>query len=464
MRRLIAVVGLAIFAVATVASNASAVPSFVRQTGLTCNQCHVTFVNVPDFTFTGKKFRLNGYRTPYIAEKIEAGEEGALSGNRLMMGIQNIFSLRFRNSLLAQSKPASDKTGPAAEAGPVTSVPGTSISFFYVGAIGEHIGIWNEFYFVDAGNQSASASPFKGYTTFDEYDVKFVLNPGYDNIVGFAVSTQSLNSLGGFSPFNSGTPNQMQRGGLNNAHTAYVNLSAYAMIKDRVMVIVGAQPGEDNLNFSDGMNYQAILGYALGNTDHNQLWYVGQIKAGNDAIPIVSSPSINSDGLITYSSVTGIAATRGNGPDGKALGAYTPANTGDFVRTLQEIHYGFVDRGPHSLSGAAGYSYARETYDDGAEVTHSGVGARVRYQYDRTWGFEYGISKALTYDFTDVRGVDHTISNPLNWSSITFSYRPAMNFAVTLGVGLNTSSGTRLDDTREFRNGWSWNIGYDFMF
>jgi hypothetical protein len=461
--------GLALFATVLVVESASAVPSFTRQTGLTCNQCHITFSNVPDFTFTGKKFRLNGYRTPYVAEKIESGEEGALSGNRMLLGIQNIFSLRFRNSFLAQSKPASVSdcgTTPGtcntneAEAGPVTSVPGTSISFFYVGAIGEHIGIWNEFYFVDAGNDSESASPFKSYTTFDEYDVKFVINPGYDNIVGIGVSTQSLNSLAGFSPFNSGTPNHMQRGGLNNAHTAYVNLAAYAMIKDRVLVVLGAQPGEDNLNFSDGMNYQAVVGYAFGNTDHNQLWYVGQIKAGNDAIPIVSSPSINENGLITYNSITGITGTRRAGEQT----AYVPTEQGDFVRTLQEIHYGFIDKGPHSVSAAAGFSYNRETYEDGAEVKHAGVGARARYFYDRTWGVEYGINKSVKYDFVDQAGVEHNVSNPLNFGSITFFYRPAMNFSLSLGLALNTASGTRLDDDRTFRKGWSWNIGYDFMF
>src|SRR5688572_32627792 len=107
MRRLAVASAFALFASVTLASSANAVPSFTRQTGLTCNQCHITFSNVPDFTFTGKKFRLNGYRTPFVSEKIEAGEEGALNGNRLVLGIQNIYSLRFRNTLLSQSKPAS---------------------------------------------------------------------------------------------------------------------------------------------------------------------------------------------------------------------------------------------------------------------------------------------------------------------------------------------------------------------
>jgi hypothetical protein len=471
MRRLLVAGFTAVLGTAALASSASAVPSFVRQTGLTCNQCHVTFANVPDFTFTGKKFRLNGYRTPYIAEKIEAGEEGALSGNRLVMGIQNIFSLRFRNVFLSQSKSASDKAGPEAEAGPVETNPGSSISWFYVGGIGEHIGIWNEFYLINNGNASSSApnaaDPEAARSfrieTFDEYDVKFTMNPGYDNIVGIGVSTQALNAIAGFSPFSSGTPNHMQRGGLANAHTSYLNMFAYGLIKDRVLVAVGVQPGEDNFNFSNGMNYQTVLGYALGNTDHNQLWYVFQLKAGTDAIPIVTNPSINSDRLITYNdAIQGVRQTRSAVTTEQV--AYVPEETGDFVRTLQEIHYGFVDKGPHSLSSAAGFSYNRETYEDGAEIKHSAIGGRVRYYYDRTYGVEYNFSKALTYEFTDVNGVEHSVSKPFNGTSISLFYRPAMNFSVGLTAGINTSSGTRLDDNREFRKGWSWSILYDFMF
>ena len=463
MRRLIA--GLVLVA-AFIPSTSQAVPSFVRQTGLTCNQCHITFSNVPDFTYTGKKFRLNGYRTPYVAEKIEAGEEGALSGNRLMLGIQNIYSLRFRNTLLAQSKPASDAAGPAAVAGPVTTTPGTSISWFYVGAIGEHFGMWNEFYLAASGTgASASSSPFR-FEAFDEYDVRFVFNPGYENIVGFAVTTQSLNSLAGFSPFNSGTPNNMQRGGIGNAHTAYVNVAAYGFVKDRFLAVAGVQTGEDNYSYSDGMNYQLIGAYAFGNTDHKQLWYVAQLKAGNDAVPIVSTPSMNTDRVVTYrDAITGITATRGKDATGKTItAAYDPTNTGDFVRTLQEVHYGFVDHGPHSLTTAVGFAYDKETYDDGAEIKRTGVGARARYYYDRTWGVEYSISKNLSYDFTDRSGKVHPVSNPTNFSSITGYYRPAMNFSLSLGLGINRTTGTILDDSRTFRKGWSWNIGYDFMF
>ncbi|HUL49615.1 MAG TPA: hypothetical protein VLT79_06320, partial [Gemmatimonadales bacterium] len=66
----------AVGALAIVASVAQArVPSFVRMTGYTCNQCHMTWTPTPDFTFTGQKFRMNAYREPFIADKIEAGNE-----------------------------------------------------------------------------------------------------------------------------------------------------------------------------------------------------------------------------------------------------------------------------------------------------------------------------------------------------------------------------------------------------
>jgi hypothetical protein len=454
---------IAVLGVGWTAASVSAVPSFTRQTGLTCNQCHVTFSNVPDFTFTGKKFRLNGYRTPYVAEKIEAGEEGSLSGNRLTLGIQNIFSLRFRNVLLSQTKAASDASQPDPGKGPVTTQPGTTISWFYVGGIGEHIGLWNEFYLDAVGNASASAAPFR-INTFDEFDLKFAFNPGYENIVGFAVTTQGIGDLAGFGPFNSGTPSAIQRGGISSAHTAYVNLAAYSLIKDRFLVVAGVQPGEDNYNFSDGMNSEAVLGYAIGNTDKNQAWLNFSIKAGNDGVPLVSNPSLNSDRAITYrEAIAGVAALHKNSA-GQPLGAYTPANTGDFVRTLAEVLYGFVDRGPHSFTGGIGISNNRETYDDGAEIKQSAIGLRGRYFYDRTFGVEYSMNRYLKNDFTDSAGLLHPATKTHSGKSATFFYRPAMNFSFSLGVGINDQLGMMLDDNRQVRSGWSWNLGYDFFF
>src|SRR2546422_2643774 len=93
------------------------VPAFVRQTGLTCNQCHMSVTPAPDFTFTGMKFRLNGFRTPWVAEKVEAGTEGALNGQRLVLTLGGALSFHGRSILVPQTTPASDPAPPEPTAG-----------------------------------------------------------------------------------------------------------------------------------------------------------------------------------------------------------------------------------------------------------------------------------------------------------------------------------------------------------
>ena len=73
--------------------------------------------------------------------------------------------------------------------------------------------------------------------------------------------------------------------------------------------------------------------------------------------------------------------------------------------------------------------------------------------------------------FTDKNGVKHTVrSGAFNPISGTFFYRPAMNFSLSLGFGLLTKSGqggfedVAPDGYNYGRNGWNWNIGFDYMF
>src|SRR5688500_5756909 len=82
------------------------VPNFVRMTGLACNQCHVAPFRQPDFTWTGMKFRFNGWRAPWTADRIEAGPEGRLSGHRLQIQTYIPMNLHVRTILLNQEKPS----------------------------------------------------------------------------------------------------------------------------------------------------------------------------------------------------------------------------------------------------------------------------------------------------------------------------------------------------------------------
>jgi len=475
MRRFGLAAVAAAFGIVALSASANAVPSFVRQTGLTCNQCHITFANVPDFTFTGKKFRLNGYRAPYVAEKIEAGEEGALNGKRLMLGVQNIFSLRFRNTLLAQSKSSSRSLAPANPASALSTTPGSSISWFYVGAIGEHIGLWNELYLDGAGG--GTESDIFRMTSFDEYDLKFVINPGYDNILGIAYTTQASNCLAGFCPYTPGGGSANLTGkGIGNAHTPYVNMMAYALIKDRMVAVLGIQPGEDNRSFS-GHNYGGLFAYALGNSDYNQSWVKYEFAMGNDAIPSITSVNLDwATRNITYTSNSIYTNLRGSTTATRV--AYRAADMGDFFRQGVQVLYGFVDRGPHSLSSGCGWSMSRETYAEGSEwKSAQPVGCGFRYYYNRTYGVEYQLTKNVKpAEFTDKNGVRHeNVAAAFNPVNFTVFYRPAMNFSLSLGLAAMTKSGeagfvgegvnATPNAAGSFkRNGWSWNIGFDYMF
>jgi hypothetical protein len=467
MRKYALLTGLGVVLAGALASEASAVPSFTRMTGMTCNQCHVSFSPVPTFTFSGKKFRLNGYRAPHVAQKMEAGEEGALNGKRLQIGLTDYFSFRFGSSLLAQSKPTWNPAGPEPNSSSLSTNPYNNAAIFFVGPIGDHIGIWNEFYF-STGGVNTQTFRVIGY---DEYDVKFVVNTE-NAILGVNLSTQSLNQTLGFGPFPTGLTSHMQRGGFAQAHTPYGNLSAYGFFNDRLAVTVGLQAGEDNLNYSCGdtnnngqrddgscMNWQGMVAYALKNSDENELWVNAFVKVGNDAVPIVSNTDLSADrARWTYSdAIAGVSATRGTTAAQRV--PYTNVDVGDFFRSYYEIFWGAIDRGPHSIATTLRLNINSEEYADQSKIVHNAIGFGARYMYDRTWGLNLAIDSDMTHEFTDLNGNVHDIPRGVGLSTV-LSYRPAMNFSVNLTVG--NSRATRLDE--RFNNGWAWNLGLDYLF
>jgi hypothetical protein len=431
------------------AAEAHAVPSYVRQTGLTCNQCHMTWTPNPDFTFTGEKFRLNGYRTPFVAERLEAGEEGALNGKRLLLGLNNYWSFHYRSTLLSQSKSASDPRLSEPDANPVGSQPFGSLGLDYAGPIGDHWGIWTEYYFAaNGGNPNVY-----NMVSNDEYDVKYVFNPG-DNIVGMAFTTQSIKCLAGFCPFSDGTPVSMQRSGAGgNGHAPYANIAMYGLWNDRLLTVAGVRAGDDNLDYQR-MNYEGVVGLALGNTDYNRLWIWGEIHAGNDMVPQISSLGLShsNNSISARDAVRGVSATNGGT-------VYASSMTGDMLRTHFAVRGGFIDKGPYSFTYEAGVAMADEKYSDGATVKATGIGARFRFFYDRTYGIEAGANKRTKYDFTDVNGVVHDIPSDMGWG-LRLIYRPAMNFAWELAWA--NSQAAVLD--QNWRNGWSWSLSWHFLY
>jgi hypothetical protein len=470
MRKLALATGMVLFASAVMAPSVQAVPSFTRITGMTCNQCHVSFSPVPTFTFTGKKFRLNGYRAPHVAQKIEAGEEGALSGKRLSLGVTDYLSFRFGSTLLSQSRAAYVEGAATPEASSLQTNPFSNAAIYFVGPIGDHFGIWNEFYI----NGTGSGNDIFRTLAYDEYDVKFVVNTE-NSILGATLSTQSLNQALGFGPFPTGLTSHMQRGGVGQAHAPYANVGVYGFFNDRLAAVVGFQAGEDNYEYScrdvnqngkrdDGicMNWQTMVAYAISNTDDNELWVNTYFKVGNDAVPITTNVQVNgTTRAFQYAdAIQGVRQTRGTTPAQQV--AYGAVDIGDVMRNTTEVTWGFIDKGPHSLATSVRASINKDEYADNSSITHHTLGASARYIFDRTYGFNVYAEQDLQHEFTDLRGTTYDIERGLGWG-VTATYRPAMNFAVNL-----TTSNSRITALQtgnaSYNNGWSWNLGIDYLF
>jgi len=435
MRWLRAVVLVSVLAVLGSQAANARVPLFVRQTGLACNQCHVTWTPTPDLTFTGTKFRLNGYRTPWVAEKIEAGEEGALNGRRLVLGVTGYLSYHMRSNLFQQSKSSSDPSLPTPDASPVQSNPFSSLAWDYAGPIAENVGIWTEWYstnFNPVTTGAGSVGNQFGAVRNDEMDIRMAFNPGEGgNIISLFYNNQSQ-STPFFAAFGSGAPAGSQ--------SEFIHFGGAAWLKDRVALELDIGPGQDNLDYKR-LNYGAVLALLPMNTDNMWLIPTVSILVGNDMTP-------------TPAGVAGVTALA------KAPGsAYTSANMGDLTRTLFDVRWGFLDHGPWSINSATAFSYNTETYNDGAKSTLTGVGSTWRLWYLRTYGINVGINKRLTYNFTTFDGVQHDIPSDVGYN-VLLVYRMAMNFAWEFGFS-NTQT-LRLD--QNWRNGWNWNLQWHFLY
>ncbi|HXF95020.1 MAG TPA: hypothetical protein VNI61_02840 [Gemmatimonadales bacterium] len=425
-----------------------AVPSFTRQTGLTCAQCHVMFgAPVPNFTFTGKKFRMNGYRTPFVTEKIEAGEEGALGGKRLSMPLFPYISLRYQSVFAQQSKNPG-----AAEASPISSNPTSRLAIFTGGPVADNFGLWTELYLTPDGSPSGEWT--LGLFSFDEYDLRFVKQSG-TNVFGLAFNNQGVAEISGFGPWPVSIPQETNRGGFAGwSHPNRGNLLAYGWLQDRFLITAGASPGQNNLDWKR-LSYLGQAAYAVFNSDERELWFNVMWKAGNDDIPIITGTTPASNRTWSYGSVVrGIDSTR------TTPGPYL---SGDLLKTRRltgEVRYSFIDRGPHSIETMVRVNMNKDDYRDNASAERNDVGGAVRYVYNRTWGLDLGLWKPTTYEFVDRTGVTHDIPNKVSYTGY-LAFQPAMNIILALQYA---NRHTLRIDTPAVTGGWNWALNVDFLF
>lgn len=127
-----AIAGCALLAV-LLAPEAHAVPSFARQTGLSCEACHTVF---PELTHFGRMFKANGYTLDNLKQVRDINSE---KDTLLLLPIQAPLSvmLQVSQTWLNQSLP--DISGKGRSQTSTTGFP-QQLSLFYAGKVAPHFG------------------------------------------------------------------------------------------------------------------------------------------------------------------------------------------------------------------------------------------------------------------------------------------------------------------------------------
>lgn len=149
-----------LLAVALLAQQAQAVPSFARQTGLACNACHTI---APQLNAFGRFFKLHGY---------VLGSE-KLSGGNSQLSIDKFppLSVMVILSDTQTSKAQPDTTIPGASAQNGSVAFPQQLSVFYAGAISEHMG---------AFSQITYAQPADHFS-IDNTDIRYARDVNWDS-------------------------------------------------------------------------------------------------------------------------------------------------------------------------------------------------------------------------------------------------------------------------------------------
>ena len=124
-----------------------AVPSFARQTGMTCAACHTVF---PELTPFGREFKLNGYVLDNIKQVT-----GIDTSNRSTLALNSIppisVMLQISYTRTSTALPDSNITGALAKDGDVLFPQ--QASFFYAGKIADELGAFIQLTYDGAENQ-----------------------------------------------------------------------------------------------------------------------------------------------------------------------------------------------------------------------------------------------------------------------------------------------------------------------
>ena len=368
-------------------TEAQATTSFARQTGFSCFACHTRY---PSLTAVGKRYFLNGYRTPNIRPQLEHGTRGSWGGDRLSYPLEEYQWWRLRISPFTKEK-GRIYTNPDNNEKWFALLP-ERVSWGASGPIGDHLGMYLEVYYSpheapESGFNNARGEFRDSKTEFDELELVWgtelpALKPG--NWVGFYMNNRGyrkVNNRGGTAIY----------GHISGAFTNNGSIGLHAFDGDHFYGTLAILPGRSK-NW-DKKDIQLNLDWWVFNEQQNDLW----LKFLYTDVKDNSSP------------------TRAQSAFGGPNNVRTSSKAYDFLLT-----YTKADWGPHTFDGEWGVGTITEKLNSGTsregEFKGTRTGGGFRYWYNRTYGFEMIMSKWLKYE--EQRG------------GVTREYaRPRMNFA-----------------------------------
>ena len=137
---------LLIFGCAGLAQPALALPSFARQTGMSCEACHTVF---PELTHFGRMFKANGYTLSSLPQV--RGGVTAENGEHLSLNQLPPLSVMLQISDTSLAKPVPQGDVPGAKSQNATIGFPQQLSLFYAGKIASHLGVFSQLTYSNQG-------------------------------------------------------------------------------------------------------------------------------------------------------------------------------------------------------------------------------------------------------------------------------------------------------------------------
>jgi hypothetical protein len=157
----------AAFLVVELAAPARALPSYARQTGQPCGTCHTDFAGLTPY---GRRFKINGYTNgggQYRTTLFPFDDSTKDSKKTWVPPISMMSIIGFTHS-------ASDIPPPADPDAPNNNITIAPLSFFWGGAITDHIGAFAQVTYSGAPSSAGiGTDPFVHAWSWDNTDVRF---------------------------------------------------------------------------------------------------------------------------------------------------------------------------------------------------------------------------------------------------------------------------------------------------